>query len=244
MLPNCEVLLADYNNNRLKKLDSSYKVRNHCDVTEEPYSVCYIGNNTAVASLGRYTIQYVNVSGKISLIQLMKLDHECFDIACHGDTLYVRSGDTIYKYDKNCGQKHVLYHYRNILPMLYRASIAISDNGERLYFWTNTGLTTIDANGNLISSQFVEYDVSDICIAGESIVLVLDAKNIFHQWDYNGKNTFHQLDYAGIKHQTINNMPINLLLPPSMCFDRERCRIIAGGNEDHIYVNKCEFLPC
>jgi hypothetical protein len=228
MLPNSEVLLVDEGNRKLKILNSSYKVINYCDVHETPYCVCYIGNNTVVAGLGG--IQYVNVSGKIKLRQLTKLDHKCLDIACHGDTLYVSSSDTIYKYDKYCKQQQVLYHYPD---KIYSPLIAISDNGERLYFKANTGITTIDAKGNHISSsQFVGHSLRDICIAGEGNVLVLDETN-----------TVHQLGYNGEKHRTVDSMPLNILFPRSMCFDRERCRRFVGGKTDMIYVYKCEFLP-
>ncbi|XP_060572320.1 uncharacterized protein LOC132730417 [Ruditapes philippinarum] len=225
MLSNNEVLLADYENKRLKKLNSSYKVISYCDVPENPYSVCYIGNDTAVAGLRGNTIQYVNVSGKINLRQLVKLDHECLGLVCHGDTLYVSSGDTIYKYDKNCKQKQVLYHYPRIIDS---PSIAISDNGERIYLSTDTGLTTIDANGtHLFSSQFEYYIIRDICIACEGIILVLDETKYLHQLD---------------KHWAVESMPLYDLVPRSMCFDRERCRLIVGGDNDKIYVYKCEFL--
>jgi hypothetical protein len=229
VLPNDEVLLADKWNKRLKKLNSSYNVIGYCDVPENPYSVCFIGHDTAVAGLRDNTIQYVNVSGKINLRQLVLLDHECHDLDYHGDTLYVSSRDTIYKYDKYCQEKQVLYHYPRII---YSPSVAISDNGERIYLSTDTGLTTIDAKGNnLFSSHFNDYIIRDTCIAGEGTVLALDKTN-----------NVHQLDYTGRKHRTVDNMTINILVPYSMCFDRERCRLIVCGFEGMIYVYKCEFL--
>ncbi|XP_060551637.1 uncharacterized protein LOC132713169 [Ruditapes philippinarum] len=224
MLPKSEVLLADFFNKKLKKLNSSYTVTSYCGLPEKPYSVCYKGKDTAVVSL-RNTIQYVNVSGNLNLRQLMKLDHKCYGLACHGDTLYVSSGDTIYKYDKDCKQKQVLYQLK-----FYTYSIVLSDDGERLYFSTNTGLTTIDCKGNHISSQFDGYTLRDICIAGEGMVLVLDEKNNVHQLDYNGK-----------KHGTVNNIPLSNNKLCSMCFDKERCRLIVGVVEDKLRVYKCEL---
>jgi hypothetical protein len=233
MLPNSEVLLADKWNKRLKKLDSSYKIISHCDVPGVPYSVCYIGNDTAVAGSIGNSIQYVNVSGNINLTQLMKLDHECLGLACHGDTLYVSSGDTIYKYNKDCKQKQVIYQYVENRTRFNINPIAISDNGERLYFMTVTGLATIVVKGNhIFSSQIDDYGIRDICIAGEGIVLVLDVKN-----------NVHQLDYTGKKHRTVESMPLNISIASSMCFDRERCRLIVGGFQDKIHVYKCQVLP-
>jgi glucose/arabinose dehydrogenase len=169
------------------------------------------------------------VSGKISLRQSVKLDHACFGLACHGDTLYVSSKNTIYKYDKDCKQKQVIYHY----PLkFYTFSFAVSDDGERLYFSTNTGLTTIDCKGNHISSQPDGNTLRDICIAGEGMVLVLDAKNNVHQLDYNGNR----------KHGTVNKMLLSTSDFCSMSFDKERCRLILGVIEDTLRVYKCELL--
>ncbi|XP_060574206.1 uncharacterized protein LOC132731926 [Ruditapes philippinarum] len=239
MLPNSKVLLADSMNNRLKTLNSLYKVVSHCDVRKSPYSVCYIGNDTAVAGLRGNTIQYVNILGNINLTQLEKLDHVCYDLACHGDTLYVSSKNTIYKYDKNCKQKQVLYHNPKII---YSPKIAVSDNGERIYLGLRTDLTTIDAKGNHLddSSQIDDYNtllhnICDICIAGEGIVLVLKQKIL--------KNNVHQLDYNGKKLQAVDNITLDILFLRSICFDRERCRLIVGSGEDKIHVYKCEFLP-
>jgi hypothetical protein len=229
MLPNDEVLLADSRNQRLKKLNSSYKVISHCDVDEYPTSVCYLGNDTAVADLRPNIVQYVDVSSNIKLRQLVKLDHECCGLACHGDTLYVSSGDTIYKYDKYCKQKQVLYHYPDII---YNPSIALSDNGERLYFNTNSSLTSIDAKGNGVFSSEFGHIIRDICIACEGIVLVLDETHNLHQLDYNAK-----------RHRTVNKMPCSISFPPLVCFDRERCRLIVGGSEDKIHVYECKVLP-
>jgi hypothetical protein len=234
MLPNGEVLLADKWNKRLKKLNSSYKVISYCDVTEIPFSVCYIGNDTAVAGLGD-TIQYVNVSGNITRRQLVNLDHKCFGLACHGDILYVHSGDTIYKYDKyKCEQKYVLYEFSENPFMSYTNmnAIAISDNGERVYFVTESGLTTIDAEGNHIFSSH-NSGIVDTCIAGEGIILVLESINSLRQLHYNGKIQ-----------QPVqpNSIPFPTTMF-SMCFDRERCRLIFGDDDDMIYVYNCEILP-
>ncbi|XP_060595403.1 uncharacterized protein LOC132749599 isoform X2 [Ruditapes philippinarum] len=232
MLPNSELLLADFGNNKLKKLNSSYKVISYCGVPEDRYlySVCYIGNDIVVAVLRGNSIQYVNVSSNVSLRQLVKLDHDCLGLACHGDTLYINSGDKIYKYDENCTQQQVLYPYPHKVSSPF---IVVSDNGYRLYFSADKGLTTIDCKGNLLFSEQVDgYKIFDSCIADEGIVLVLDAANNVHQLDYNGK-----------KHWTVDNMPLEMLVPFSMCFDRERCRLIVGGFEGMIYVYKCEYLP-
>ncbi|XP_060572703.1 uncharacterized protein LOC132730737 isoform X3 [Ruditapes philippinarum] len=236
MLPNGEVLLADSGNKRLKKLNSSYKVISYCDVTAIPLSVCYIGNDTAVASLGD-AIQYVNVSGNITRRQLVELNHNCYGLACLGDILYVHSDNKIYKFDKDkCEQKYVLYQLsKNLHTVPYMFAIAISDNGERVYFGTNTGLTTIDAEGNHIFSSYIG-DKYDACIAGEGIVLV------FNTLVY---SSLLQLDYNGKKHRTVelNSKPFDTTSMYSMCFDRERCRLIVGSRYDMIYVYNCEILP-
>ncbi|XP_060584650.1 uncharacterized protein LOC132740701 [Ruditapes philippinarum] len=234
MFPNREILIYDSKNKGLKYLNSLYQVVSYCALSKHIYFLCYIGNNTAVVGLDINSIQYVDVSDNINLRKLVTLDHDCLCLACHGDTLYINSGYGIYKYDKYCKQRQDIYFYSIEPHMFSEHSVAISDNGERLYFNANTGLTTIDAKGNHIftSSQFVEYKIRDICIAAAGIVLVLDKTN-----------TLHQLDYTGKKHRTVYKIPFTHLYACSICFDRDRCRLIVGGLEDKIYIYKCQFLP-
>ncbi|XP_053394481.1 uncharacterized protein LOC123524758 [Mercenaria mercenaria] len=220
ILPDGNILLLDNGSSRLKKLDSSYNVVSHCDIPYVFYSrpdMCYIGDDRAVVcSSTDRIIQYVNVSGKLKLEHTVKLDHKCYGLACHGDTLYVGGFGTIYTYNRDCQEKHVLYNTNNA----YFFHIAVSDDGERIYIPTGIGgLVTIDNKGNhlftLKHGQW--YETSDLCIVGDGTVLVLDTEGHVHQVDYNGKQVLGTVVDKSMSLRTT-----------SMCFDRQRCRLFAA----------------
>ncbi|XP_053390276.1 uncharacterized protein LOC128553183, partial [Mercenaria mercenaria] len=157
MLPDGNILLIDNNNDRLKKLDSSYNVVSHCVIhilSHSRTNVCYIGEERAVVCNGFCRIQFVNLSGNMKLEHDVKLEHHNNDLVCHGDTLYVRDDNTVYTYNRHFQEKHVLFNIqdltRNIIPVSPRimTHMAISDNGERIYISNNeAGLVTIDNKG-------------------------------------------------------------------------------------------------
>ncbi|XP_060587235.1 uncharacterized protein LOC132742776 [Ruditapes philippinarum] len=236
MLPNSEILLADNRNKKLKKLNKKFKIVSCCKLPNRPFSVCYIGNNLSIIALHGNVIQYVKVSGEIELRNEVPLSHECFGLACHGDTLYVASKSTIYTYDKRCDKKRILYQHGG-RDQFYKYPIAISDNGERLYICTDKALTTIDSNGNHISTYQLDglYD-PDVCVANNGIVLLLGGRDNdkVYQLDYNGKN----------ESETVRNFSDYSRSLMSLAFDRERCRLIFGDYTNYLHVYKCELLPC
>jgi hypothetical protein len=235
MLPNSEVLLADQTNDKLKKLNKKYTIVSCCKLPNKPLSVCYIGNNLSIIALHGNVIQYVEVSDEIELRNKVPLSHECFGLACHGDTLYVASISTIYAYDKRCHKKRILYHHGGS-DQLYKYPIAISDNGERLYFFTDKALSTIDSNGNHISTLHIGgFLYRDVCFAKNRIVLLLGRR---------GNNKVYQIDYNG-KVVTGTFWTFSDCSGPLMShtFDKERCRLIFGDYKSNLYVHKCELLP-
>jgi hypothetical protein len=98
ILPSGEILLTDYLNNKLKKLDNMYEVISVCDLPDKPYDVCYVGDNVAVVSLFK-KLKFVDTEDSMTLIRSIDIDHECDALACHGDQIYVRGdSDFVYSY--------------------------------------------------------------------------------------------------------------------------------------------------
>ncbi|XP_053395679.1 uncharacterized protein LOC123524789 [Mercenaria mercenaria] len=217
-LPDGNILLVDFGNDRLKKLDSSYNVVSHCDfhdVSSVMTAMCYIGDDRTVVCDSTDRIRYVNVSGKLKLEHTVQLYHRCNGLACHGDTLYVRGDGTIYTYSRDFLEKHVLYNINDYSA--YSIHIAVSDDGERIYIPTgNGGLVTIDNKGNHLFTlnRGPRYEADDVCIVGDGTMLILDNKGGVYQVDYNGKQV---LGTVVVQSESLR---------ASLCFDRQRCRLI------------------
>ncbi|KAH3714618.1 hypothetical protein DPMN_057302 [Dreissena polymorpha] len=47
-----QVIVADYENNRVKMLDKCYNVSSHCDVSDSPWDICQIASTEVAVTLG------------------------------------------------------------------------------------------------------------------------------------------------------------------------------------------------
>ncbi|XP_045159431.1 uncharacterized protein LOC123524897 isoform X2 [Mercenaria mercenaria] len=221
LLPNGHILLTDSGNKRIKKLDTSYYAVSHCDLPGPSYGLCYIGKDIAVVSEGPAgNIQFVNISGKMKLEHTVKLDHECYALAFHGDTLYVTDRNTVYTYNKDLQQKKMLYCNGRLTVFEIMCGIAVTDDGERLYITALSGGTiTIDKNGNHLFTFKHKVDFArDVCVVGDGTVLVLDKSNVVFQVDYRGGKDLGKIVCPSD----------GLELPESLCYDRQNCRLIVS----------------
>ncbi|XP_053395660.1 uncharacterized protein LOC123525798 [Mercenaria mercenaria] len=165
-------------------------------------------------------IQFVNISGKMKLEHTVKLDHECYALAVHGDTLYVTDRNTVYTYNKVLQQKKMLYCNRCLKEFEIMYGIAVSDDGERLYITALSGsIITIDKNGNQLFALNYGHDFArDACVVGDGTVLVLDKSNVVFQVDYRGEKDLGNVVCPSD----------GLELPESLCYDRQNCRLIVS----------------
>ncbi|XP_052268724.1 uncharacterized protein LOC127870107 [Dreissena polymorpha] len=119
-LPDGQVLVADYNNNKVKLLNQQYQVVSHLDVNAWPVDICLITpSEVAVAvtnekKININEVQFITVNqGKLVPGRKFQLQHKCRGIAhLHGD-LFVTSGTALYKYILNGKQHCRLYEDRS-----------------------------------------------------------------------------------------------------------------------------------
>ncbi|XP_045195203.2 uncharacterized protein LOC123550852 [Mercenaria mercenaria] len=227
VLPNGNLFLIDIENNSIKKLNRSYKLVGNCNFARKPYDMCYIGNERIAVSLEFCEIQFVKVSGKMKLEKLVKLDHKCWGLACHGATLFVNSGREIYTYNLECKQQQFLYRSTDLTDAYGR--IAVSDDGKRIYAVFFSGvLIVLDKRGKHLSTLQIDVSnqVTDVCIVGDGSVLVLEYRGSVYQVDYRGERVLG----------TVVTESDGLEDVASFCYDRQRCRMNVGFKKDTVSV--------
>jgi hypothetical protein len=67
-----------------------YIVISVCDLPDNPYDVCNVGDNVAVVALLGAKLQFVDTKHSMTLIRSIGTDHTCHGLTCHGDQMYVR----------------------------------------------------------------------------------------------------------------------------------------------------------
>ncbi|XP_053385892.1 uncharacterized protein LOC123538583 isoform X2 [Mercenaria mercenaria] len=229
-LPTGEILLADWRNRRLKKLNDFYETISVCDLPNRHRDVCYCGNNEAVVAMDDMNLQFVDVRGSMSLSRAVKTDHCCRGLACFGNQLYVIDVAFVFLYSIDGIKQRVLYTHRSGNQEFWH--IAVSDDGSRIYITDyHTGLHTIDSSGNHLYT-FTDQELrgaTGVCIDGEGHVLVSGAlsENVL-QISSDGKQKL------GI----VANKFDNALHVRTLCFDRRNATLLVAGFEDSIAVVK------
>ncbi|XP_060558532.1 uncharacterized protein LOC132718814 isoform X2 [Ruditapes philippinarum] len=229
ILPSGEILLADYNNKKLKKLDSMYNVKCVCDLPYKPNDVCYVGDNVAVVSLLGKKLQFVDTKHSMILIRYIDTDHSCIGLACHGDQMYVRDiNGSVYSYSTNGIKQQMIYSPRKY-SSLYN-NITVSNDGSKLYLPCKNEIVTIENNGKHLFTLNIEdiYVSCGVCVDDQGYVYV------------NGKNgNFLQISEDGrIILQVITNLSYMAdAYNPTLTFDRKNKVLISAG-----WSNKIEVL--
>jgi len=154
VLPNGQTLLADSKNNSLKLLNDKFTMISSHNLGEPPRPMCYVGNSeVAVAMNGnnKSTIQYTRVTdGPFYYKESRQLDHVCSSMACHDDSLFVLSSDTLYLYTTRGSVGRVLHKLKH--PDIYIKHCAVSPDGTRIFIshLSHNTLTTLNLDGTLL----------------------------------------------------------------------------------------------
>ncbi|XP_053373057.1 uncharacterized protein LOC128546501 [Mercenaria mercenaria] len=147
------VILSDYNNTNLKRLDSyNYSVRDHYVLPWTPWKVCSINNQEVAVSLWRMPeIQFVTIENKMTKKSTMKFDFNCYGLAYAGDILYISDREsTVYMYSLS-GQKLMQCSDQTIKNAIY--SLAVSKDGSKIYAAVPyTGLFALDNTGKVVKT--------------------------------------------------------------------------------------------
>ncbi|XP_060580111.1 uncharacterized protein LOC132736917 [Ruditapes philippinarum] len=149
------IILADYNNKKLKRLHSyNYTVTDYCDLPGMPRQVCMI-NNTQVAVSSEKGVHLVSLERKMKTTNTINTDFVCYGLAYANNDLYISDNDTsVYMYTMS-GRKLTQFSKDQSGQKLFSniQSIAVSKDATRIYVGDlDKGLIVLDNNGQVISS--------------------------------------------------------------------------------------------
>ncbi|KAH3790351.1 hypothetical protein DPMN_168549 [Dreissena polymorpha] len=157
VLPNKQVLVADYYNKKVKLLNQQYHVLSHWVVTSYIYDMCQITpREVAVALHGNnsniHEVQFITVNqSQLAPGRKLELLHNCWGIAHHQGELFVSSGTALFKY--SLSGKLVCRLYKDISGCtVYKC--AVSQTGDKLYITNQeqNKLLTLARNGTLLAT--------------------------------------------------------------------------------------------
>ncbi|KAH3878737.1 hypothetical protein DPMN_002636 [Dreissena polymorpha] len=157
VLPDGQVLVADWTNKNVKLLNQQYQVVSHLDVNARPFDICLITPSEVAVTVNAsniHEVQFITVNqGKLVPGRKFQLQHECRGIDHHQGDLFVISSEELYKYTLN--GKQVCSLYRSFDGTVWKC--AVSPTGDRLYiisYWQNK-LLTLARDGTLLATYTV-----------------------------------------------------------------------------------------
>ncbi|KAH3845280.1 hypothetical protein DPMN_087556 [Dreissena polymorpha] len=156
VLPDGQILIADYNKKKITLLDQLFKVVSHCGMTARPQDICLITPSKvamAVNDLKTHEVQFITVT-KSQLIpgRKFQLQHRCYGFAHHQGDLFICSGTVLFKYSLSGKQVCRLYVDKSDDCTVYRC--AVSPTGDKLYItnYSQDKLLTLARDGTLLAT--------------------------------------------------------------------------------------------
>ncbi|XP_052260516.1 uncharacterized protein LOC127864681 isoform X2 [Dreissena polymorpha] len=239
VLPDGQVLVADFDNKRVKLLSQQYQVVSHWDVNAYPRAICLITPNEVAVAVNDYDskiheVQFITVNqGKLVSGRKFQLQHECRGIAHQNGDLFVTSGKDLYKYTLSGKLICRLYQDRSGDLTVYKC--AVSPTGDRLYItsWSHDKLLTLARDGTLLATYtdpaLVRPYGLHVTPAGQ--VLVCGC------WSH----TVLQVGWEGESElAALATEEDGVWGPWSVCYSSTTSSIIVGQLEDNILVFRVE----
>ncbi|WAR26708.1 TRI33-like protein, partial [Mya arenaria] len=159
-LPGGEILITDYNNQKVKLLDSKYQVTATCNLPDKPRHICHIAANEAAVTLGDKSVLFITMTGcTLSVTRKLTFPHYCYGISHHNGNLYIGSSKAIYQYTM-LGQL-VKAIYEDNSARVAVGKFTVSRDGTNIYIPDpyHNKLITIDTSGNILSTlQDLDFD--------------------------------------------------------------------------------------
>ncbi|XP_060579151.1 uncharacterized protein LOC132736093 [Ruditapes philippinarum] len=156
-IESCEIILADYNNNKLKRLDShNYTITDCYNLPGEPYQICKINETQiAVALPSHQEIHFISVDRQMKTPNKIITDFNCFGLAYANDCLYISDeGTSLYIYTVT-GRKLKQFSTDQSGQKLFFniLSLAVSEDATRIYVSAvDKGLIVLDNNGEIVTT--------------------------------------------------------------------------------------------
>ncbi|XP_045189180.2 uncharacterized protein LOC123546733 [Mercenaria mercenaria] len=232
-LQNGSFLLADYHNKKLKRLDTSYVIKESIPIDGSPIGLCSVGKKEVAVCLhfvGK--IQFVSVENSLKLTSTISVDTTCHGIsygetidemyACCGASIkvYNRAGTLLRAYDKGTNGEQLFYSTRQVTVNAVNSQIIVADDKK--------GLVALDIRGTnewLLSDQELS-SVWGLCILPNGIILASG----------NTSNNVLQVDKTGRKMGVLLGAMEGLKYPYSLAFGKRDSRLIVGCNSEEIFV--------
>ncbi|XP_060560327.1 uncharacterized protein LOC132720255 [Ruditapes philippinarum] len=227
------IILADYNNNKLKRLEShNYIITDYYNLPGEHWQTCKINETqVAVTLFSQQKVHYISINREMKTTNKIKTDFTCFGLAYANNHLYISDDTSVYIFTMS-GKKLKQFSTDQSGQELFSniISLAVSKDATRIYVADGyKGLIVLDKNGQIVTTfngkQLQGANYCHLTEAGSVLVSGLHSNNVL-QFTSDGE-LMGEVIKADSKKQGIN----------SVCCNQQMSKMCIGrGDEDNIEV--------
>ncbi|XP_060560326.1 uncharacterized protein LOC132720253 [Ruditapes philippinarum] len=227
------IILADYNNSKLKRLDShDYIIPDCYNLPEEHWQTCKTNETQVAVTLpSKQEVHFISVNRQMKTTNMIKTDFTCFGLAYAINHLYISDNTSVYIYTMS-GKKLKQFSTDQSGRELFSniISLAVSKDATRIYVADGyKGLIVLDNNGQIVTTfngkQLEGANYCHLTEAGSVLVSGLHYNNVL-QFTSDGE-LMGEVIKADSKKQGINSVCCNQQMS-KMCIGRR--------DEDNIEV--------
>ncbi|XP_052801663.1 uncharacterized protein LOC128232253 [Mya arenaria] len=233
------IVIADFSNCKVKLLNNTFQVIDHCDLSAPPFAMCHIAASEVAVAVDdnkkAHKVQFIKVSqrGGLKKVRKFTTDHLCISIAYHQDQLYVGSKTALYQYTMDGDVVKKIYE--NMAGDVTVARCDVSPDGERIYVlnFDKHKLISLDKCGQeLAYSQL--HSLSGLCVSLSGHVYVCSVAS----------NTVLQVDSESTKKLAkVASETDGINEPWSLEFIDSTSSLVVGGyDNDNIVVLQLEKI--
>ena len=191
-LSNGHILLCDFNNIKLKLLDSDMSIKKSLQLPEAPNNVAAIGENEAIITFNyRNTLdfQYIYTHPDLKLGKAITLPNKCYGLQVVNDEIYTTchkdSGhDEILRLDRAGNIMSKIALTQSNSDCSYYLGLCLSGSSPRVYLteFSNSKVTCFQLDGKMVY-QFTEKQLKTplgiyVDSAGNSLVCCRGSHNV------------------------------------------------------------------
>ncbi|XP_060579163.1 uncharacterized protein LOC132736101 [Ruditapes philippinarum] len=193
-MENDTIILADYNNNKLKRLDShNYTITDCYNLPGYPWQICKINETQVAVTLSsQQEVHFISVDRQMKETNKIKTDFDCLGLAYANNDLYISDLTTVYIYTMS-GRKLRQFSIDQSGDELfsYINTLAVSKDATRIYVADgNKGLIVLDNNGQIVTKfngkQLQGATYCHLTETGSVLVSGYTSKNVL-QFTFDGQ---------------------------------------------------------
>ncbi|KAL4218817.1 hypothetical protein ACF0H5_021405 [Mactra antiquata] len=228
------MLLIDYNNKHLMRLDDDYNVKDSMQFDSSPCGICCVSPTEVAVRLDDDTVQFISVSEQLSYqheIILTDFRNVLGGMTYCNDQLWIPGDKAVYIYTLSGALDQLVDTDSNgqeIFTKGHPRQLTVSNDDTRIYVTAGDKIVVFNNEGSLISTFYDDkLDAAvGICCLDDASILVAG---------FNSGNIVMFNKYGNGISELLSRKDV-LYRPLSLCYDKRKQCVVVGGETDNIRV--------